>query len=143
MLRADIVERIGIPWPGSSRLLLATGAALLVLAAGVDEGSATAHRPHRNVPAASTRDTDTSATGTLPTKPPQGREPQHPVADDDDKPLPPPFHLPQASRTRMRDCGLKWQAMKESGEAGEQIWRDFATRCLAAANGPLDKRSDR
>ena len=58
----------------------------------------------------------------------------------DDTPLPPPFRLPVASRARVRDCGLRWQAMKMSGEADDDIWRDFATRCLAAANGPLDKR---
>ena len=43
----------------------------------------------------------------------------------------------------MRDCGMKWQAMKMSGEAGDDIWRAYASRCLAAANGPFDKHPDR
>ncbi len=43
----------------------------------------------------------------------------------------------------MRECGEKWQAMKMSGTAGDEIWRAFATKCLAAANGPSEASSER
>ena len=113
--------------------LLATTSTAAVLAAP---------RKHRQTVAPATRDTDTSSTAAIPSKAPQQPSVPDPTARDDDA-LPPPFHLPTASRQRMRDCGLQWQAMKTSGEAGEQIWRDFASQCLAAANGPFDKRSER
>ena len=96
---------------------------------------------HRQTNAPTTRDTDTSSTAAIPSKSPEKAVPD-PTAKDDDV-LPTPFRLPTASRQRMRDCGLKWQAMKSSGEVGEEIWRDFATRCLAVSNGPFEKRSER
>lgn len=52
----------------------------------------------------------------------------------DEEALPPLFNLPDATRTRMRRCGEKWRAIKMAGDAGEEIWRDFATKCLAAKN---------
>lgn len=58
------------------------------------------------------------------------------AADED---TPPPFNLPAASRKRVRECSDKWQSMKMSDEVGDGIWRDFATRCLAAKNGPFEK----
>ena len=45
-----------------------------------------------------------------------------------------PFMLPPASRARMHECGIEWQAMKLSGAATEKIWRVFATACLAASS---------
>ena len=113
----------------------------VIATAFVDGAQAAAHK-HRQTVAPQTRDTDTSSTATIPSKAPQPMPVPDPTAKDDDA-LPPPFHLPTASRQRMRDCGLKWQAMKTSGEVGEDIWRDFATRCLAAASGPFDKHSER
>ena len=62
---------------------------------------------------------------------------QPPAADADV--LPPPFTLPKASRDRMRACGHKWESMKEAGTTGDDIWRDFATKCLAAADDPVIK----
>lgn len=41
-----------------------------------------------------------------------------------------PFDLPVAPRARMRSCGQKWQAVKMSGQAGSDTWREFATKCL-------------
>jgi len=41
-----------------------------------------------------------------------------------------PRSLPPASRTRMHECGLEWQKMKETGAAANQIWFDFARLCL-------------
>ena len=111
---------------------------VVALTLAADPGSAASHRQHHTIPAANPRETDTSVTGTLPAKP--QREPVV-AARPDDEVLPPPFHLPSAPRSRVRDCGLKWQAMKSPGEVGEAIWRDFATRCLAAATGPFDKHS--
>lgn len=42
-----------------------------------------------------------------------------------------PRSLPTATRQRMRACGLEWQQIKWSGDAGERTWRDFAMGCLA------------
>lgn len=42
-----------------------------------------------------------------------------------------PRTLPAASRTRMHECGLEWQKMKESGAAADKVWFDFAQVCLA------------
>jgi len=42
-----------------------------------------------------------------------------------------PRSLPPASRTRMHECGLEWQKMKQSGAAADKIWFDFAQLCLA------------
>ena len=139
MRRAVTADRFETATPKSGLLALAV---TLVVAAGACPGWAATHKVHHSVPVASTRDTDTSATGTVATESPRKHAAQVPRAGDVET-LPPLFHLPQASRARMRDCGLKWQTMKDSGESGEKIWRDFATQCLAAANGPFDKRSDR
>jgi hypothetical protein len=43
-----------------------------------------------------------------------------------------PFMLPPASRERMHECGVEWQAMKLSGAATDKIWRVFAATCLTA-----------
>jgi hypothetical protein len=42
-----------------------------------------------------------------------------------------PFYLPDVSRRRMHACGEAWRERKLAGEAGDDTWRDFATRCLA------------
>ncbi len=56
----------------------------------------------------------------------------------------PQFHLPSAPRTRMRQCGLKWQDMKLAGHSGDETWREFATQCLAAAaDEPADDTGSR
>ncbi|WP_158812020.1 hypothetical protein [Beijerinckia sp. L45] len=44
-----------------------------------------------------------------------------------------PYVLPSASRARMHECGVEWQAMKMSGEAADKIWRVFAAACLTNA----------
>lgn len=68
------------------------------------------------------------------------KPPQAPPSDQaDDQGLLVPFVLPTATRARMHDCGRKWQSMKMSGDAGDEIWRDFAKKCLAAKSGPFDK----
>ena len=129
------------------RCCLAAIVAVQVTSASAAPPAPPAHK-HRQSVTPQTRDADPSTTATIPPKaasqkpPPLQKPIPDPTAPDNDA-LPPPFHLPTASRERMRDCGLKWQAMKASGEAGEEIWRDFATRCLAAASGPLDKHSER
>ena len=46
-----------------------------------------------------------------------------------------PYTLPPASRTRMHECGVEWQRRKMSGEAGDEIWRVFASLCLVAPEG--------
>jgi hypothetical protein len=46
-------------------------------------------------------------------------------------PPPQPRNLPPASRARMHACGLEWQKMKETGEAADKTWLDFAQICLA------------
>ena len=116
-------------------------AVALSVTTSTDVALAAPHK-HRQTVAPTTRDTDTSTTAAIPSKAPQQKLVPDPTAKDDEE-LPPPFRLPTASRQRMRDCGLKWQTMKTSGEVGEEIWRDFATRCLAAADSPFDKRSER
>lgn len=57
-----------------------------------------------------------------------------PAAPAEPATLPPidPDHppvLPAASRARMRECGLQWEAMKKAGK-DEIGWRAFATTCL-------------
>ena len=101
--------------------------------------AATSHKPHRAQPAVSSRDTEPVTTGAIAAKPPAASA----SANDDDETLPTPFHFPAASRRRMRECGEKWQAMKMSGTVGDEIWRAFATKCLAAANGPSEASSER
>ena len=46
-----------------------------------------------------------------------------------------PYTLPAASRARMHECGVEWQRRKLSGEAGDEIWRVFASACLVAPEG--------
>ncbi len=53
------------------------------------------------------------------------------VDPDQNEALPVPFNLPQAPRTRMRACGERWQNIKLTGQAGDQTWREYATKCLA------------
>jgi hypothetical protein len=48
-----------------------------------------------------------------------------------------PYNLPAASRARMHQCGIEWQALKMSGGAVEKTWRNFAAVCLAT--GDKDK----
>jgi hypothetical protein len=43
----------------------------------------------------------------------------------------PPRHLPSASRARMHACGLEWQKAKETGQAADKTWFEFAQVCLA------------
>jgi hypothetical protein len=63
---------------------------------------------------------------TVPASPPLSIGAPTPPAD---QPLQ-PRHLPPATRTRMHECGLEWQKMKESGAAADKIWYDFAWVCL-------------
>ena len=53
-----------------------------------------------------------------------------------------PYVLPQASRARIHECGVEWQAMKMSGEATDKIWRVFAAVCLAAPSDKTPSPSD-
>ena len=36
-----------------------------------------------------------------------------------------------AARTRMRECGHQWSAMKKSGAANGMTWKDYSQGCLA------------
>ena len=128
--------------PAGCTIPRASIAAVLIVGSGVGlahvAAAATSHKPRHTPPAPTVREVEPETTATIPSEP--ATRPPATAAKADNEQLPPPFHLPNASRARMRDCGLKWQAMKVSGEAGDDIWRDYATRCLAATNGPLDKR---
>ena len=86
---------------------------------------------HRSVPATVTRSAPDITGAIAPAK----GQPQ-PAAVDDGV-LPPPFTLPKASRNRMRACGHKWESLKEAGATGDDIWRDFASKCLAAKADPV------
>ena len=120
------------------RLTLAcvtTSATLAIIAlassGGVASADPAAHKPtpRRSVPATPARSApDMTATIPSRTVPPGGAA--------EDEPLPPPVQLPKASRARMRACGETWEGMKQSGQAGDDIWRDFATKCLAAKGPP-------
>lgn len=123
---------------GRSIPRLSAAAALLVASASGGAVSANPHRSHHAQPVPAARDTDTLTTAAIPAGP--AAHPSDATAKAGADTLPPPFRLPAASHARVRDCGRKWQAMKMSGEAGDDIWRDFATRCLAAASGPFEKR---
>jgi hypothetical protein len=57
----------------------------------------------------------------------------------EDETLPKPFNLPSAPRSRMKTCGERWQSIKMAGQAADETWREFATKCLAekdASQGP-------
>ena len=90
------------------------------------------HKVHRSVPATTARSSP-DTTGAIPAKV------KAPLPPLDDATLPPPFTLPKASRAHMRACGHKWESMKEAGETGDDIWRDFAVKCLAAGSDPVIK----
>ena len=103
-----------------------------------------AHRAKRAQPA-TTSHASPETTGTIATaspKPTGGKTPAAMLASipdastPDEGELPPLFNLPSASRSRMRACGERWKQMKLDGEAGDEIWRDFATTCLAAKTDP-------
>lgn len=53
-----------------------------------------------------------------------------PSGEPIEEPPPQPRSLPPASRKRMRECGVEWQKMKQSGAAADKIWYDFAQICL-------------
>lgn len=36
-----------------------------------------------------------------------------------------------AARSRMRECGHQWSAMKKNGSANGMTWKDFSQGCLA------------
>ncbi len=91
--------------------------------------AAPAHKPpHKSTPQPPRDMTDVTATIPAPI-------PQPFIAVDKDGNYP-QFHLPIASRARMKACGLTWQDMKLEGKAADDTWREFATRCLAANDGP-------
>ena len=103
-----------------------------------------AHKLKRAQPATTSR-ASPETTGTIaspPAKALAGKTPSAMLAsvpdpsNPDEGELPPLFNLPSASRTRMRACGERWQQMKLDGEAGDEIWRDFANSCLAAKTDP-------
>ncbi len=47
-----------------------------------------------------------------------------------------PIYLPSAPRSRMLACGEAWHVMKMNGTAGDDSWREFAFKCLAARDAP-------
>ena len=104
--------------------------ALVVTVHGVCVAEPASHKAHRSVPATVARSAP-DTTGAIPAAV------QPPSAETDV--LPPPFTLPKASRARMRACGHQWESMKRAGATGDDIWRDFATKCLAAKDDPVIK----
>ena len=90
------------------------------------------HKVHRSVPATAAHSAP-DTTGAIPAKV------KPPLAPLDDETLPPPFTLPKASRARMRACGHQWESMKDAGETGDDVWRDFAMKCLTARADPVVK----
>ena len=115
---------------------------VILLAFGSFGGSLAASRKGRRPhPQVSLSDTAPDTTSTIAAKGSRAATgPLGGVGQDDDT-LPPLFHLPTASRARMRECGEKWQRMKMSGDVGEEIWRRFATSCLAEADKAAEKPS--
>ena len=110
--------------------LVPTLVALTVTTLGVSVAEPVYHKAHRSVPATVARSAPDTTGSISPNM-------QPPAAGADV--LPPPFTLPKASRARMRACGHKWESMKEAGTTGDDIWRDFATKCLAAVDDPVIK----
>lgn len=53
------------------------------------------------------------------------------TAKSTEKPAPTPAQL--AARERMKTCGTEWRALKASGKAGNQTWREFSSTCLKQA----------
>ena len=119
---------------GRARQSLPRAAVLAPLAVVIAHGSAPADtlnhkaQPRRSVPA-TVDHAAPDTTGAIP------NVAQPSTADAGV--LPPPFTLPKAPRARMRACGHKWEAMKQVGATGDDIWRDFATKCLAAKDDPV------
>lgn len=95
------------------------------LAAGMPASAEPQHRGHKTQPP-SRQKSAPDITATIPVPPPQ----------TDDETLPAPFNFPPSSRARMHACGQKWQAVKMSGTAADQTWREFATRCLTQPDEP-------
>ena len=106
--------------------------AALALSGEVASAAPAAHKPvpRRSVPATPARSAP-DITATIPSRA------ASPAGAADDETLPPPVQLPKASRARMRACGETWEGMKRSGQAGDDIWRDFAMKCLAAKEPPI------
>ena len=114
---------------------MATVVAFTVAAHGAAQADA-ARKTHRSVPA-SVAHSAPDTTGAIPTTVQPGSpttQPSPPAVDD--APLPPPFTLPKVARARMRACGHAWEARKQAGTTGDDIWRDFATKCLVAKDDP-------
>ena len=109
---------------------LATSVLLTLAAFGAANADPGNRKTRRSVPATVAHSAP-DTTGAIPSnvQPP-------PSAADTDV-LPPPFTLPKVSRARMRACGHKWESMKEAGTTGDDIWRDFATKCLASKDAPV------
>lgn len=42
-----------------------------------------------------------------------------------------PTQSRNAARSRMRECGHQWSAMKRNGTANGMTWKDFSQGCLA------------
>ena len=115
--------------------MVADIAALVAFAAaasGIALADPAPHKVHRSVPATTARSAP-DTTGAISAKVKASLPPL------DDATLPPPFTLPKASRARMRACGHEWESMKEAGETGDDIWRDFAMKCLTASADPVIK----
>ena len=116
--------------PSRTVVDIAALAALAVAASGIAVADPAPRKVHRSVPATTARSAP-DTTGAIAAK---VKAPLQPL---DDATLPPPFTLPKASRARMRACGHKWESMKEAGEIGDDIWRDFAMKCLTASADPV------
>lgn len=108
------------PASRSPRTIAAAVGAALLASIGLAEAREPARHGHRAqpVPPSQTAPDVTGTTAKIAPMP-------------DDETLPPLFNLPVASRARMRVCGERWQAKKMAGQAGDEIWRDFATECLS------------
>lgn len=126
----------------SGRAVVLVTVCMMEMNAGLTSVSAAqlaSRKGHHGQSVVPTHDFAPDTTATIPSKlPPKAPSPT--ASQNDDETVPVPFHLPPASRARMRECGEKWRDMKMSGDVGEEIWRTFATHCLANS-GPLEKRS--
>ena len=115
--------------------VMASVAAACALAAGLGhaalaQGAATRKAGQRGLPAQTAPDRTGSVARTQ-----DQFGPPAPLVAEDDAALA-FYYLPNAPRTKVRACGETWRAKKMAGEAGDESWRDFAAKCLVAAEAP-------
>ena len=119
---------------------LAASAAFCVLAgsllttASAQQGTAVPRKPARRSQPPHAVQAAPDRTGSI-ARPADSFGPPAPLSPADDGSLA-FYYLPDAPRSRMRACGETWRAKRLAGETGDEDWRDFATKCLVAAEAP-------